>query len=266
MALEREHVLPKRPPAPWADFWLGSLMHAWDPGTVEAAYPGQMRHWKRRGPNGTLWIEPYVPAANAEARSGNALDFGWAAVCASEVGDTETLEGLLDYADEFLDPVWESGAYYYRRNDEPTRDGLPTAMDPHTGNCLLGYARLNVRDGLRKLYDGPLGPEWFARPALVGMSGAQPDVRAARYDAGRRELAIVLRPGRLGSGTVDLTFSNVWGRAPWQLSVGGEIVAGGGADDVTGRDGQVSVRRDASNLVVRLPLSGETALRLAWPA
>jgi para-aminobenzoate synthetase component 1 len=29
----------------------------------------------------------------------------------------------------------------FLRNDEPTWDGLPTAMDPHTGNCLLAADR-----------------------------------------------------------------------------------------------------------------------------
>lgn len=263
LALEREHALVQRPPAPWADFWLGALMHAWDPEGVEAAYRGQMDHWKREGPDGTLWIQPYVPSSNAEARSGNALDFGWAAVCASEVGDTDTLERLLAYADRFLTPTWEDGAYYYRRRDEPMLDGRPAAMDPHTGNCLLGYARLNVPGGLRKLYAGPLGADWFSRPAIVDISG-RPDIRAARHDPDTDELRVVLRPGRGGREQVGLAVSNVWGKGrSWRLAADGETVARGDGDGVTDAGGRISVQREASNLAISLPLDGEVELRLA---
>ena len=47
-----------------------------------------------------------------------------------------------------------------------TIEGNPTMMEPLTGNALLGYARLNVPDGLWKLYNVPWTESHFAEPAL----------------------------------------------------------------------------------------------------
>ena len=60
---EREHALVKRPPLPWADFWLGALMHAWNPEFVKTNYPRQIERWSKNGPDGTLWIDPAIPPA-----------------------------------------------------------------------------------------------------------------------------------------------------------------------------------------------------------
>ena len=60
-----------------------------------------------------------------------------------------------------------TAACYYPRNDTPAdADGNRTEIEPMTGNVLLGYARLNVPDGLHVLYQRPWGPEHFAEPAL----------------------------------------------------------------------------------------------------
>jgi hypothetical protein len=45
---EREHALVARPPLPWADFWLGTLMHAWNPDFVKANYPRHIERWSKR--------------------------------------------------------------------------------------------------------------------------------------------------------------------------------------------------------------------------
>jgi hypothetical protein len=62
----------------------------------------------------------------------------------------------LAYADENLDPVWEKGGLYYPRNDK-LENGEPkwTHMDPFSGNAAIGYSRLNVRDGQKKMWDRP---------------------------------------------------------------------------------------------------------------
>jgi hypothetical protein len=263
--LEREHAMFSRRAMPWADFWLGSLMHMWDPAGVEAAYPRQMEAWAKPGPEDSLWIPPSIlPPGFGPPEMSHAHDFGWAAVCASEVGDEERLKKFLAYADTCLTPTWNDGAFHYRRRDGwLDESGKLHAMDPHTGNTLLGYARLNVPGGLRMLYEGPLDDAWFAGPALVEMSAGL-DVRTAFYARDDATLHLTLRPGRMGAGNAELTLANIWERGPWVLFADGEHIVGGGARDVVDNADFVSARRSDDNLVISLPITGETKLRLAF--
>ncbi|KAJ3523291.1 hypothetical protein NM208_g12510 [Fusarium decemcellulare] len=83
-------------------------------------------------------------------------DFGYVAQWLSEVADESILEGLLCHADQFLNPTWERGGLFYPRMDEQQNDeGDWTAVDPYTGNAAIGYARLNVRNGLKEMWESP---------------------------------------------------------------------------------------------------------------
>lgn len=74
----------------------------------------------------------------------------------SELGKKEELDGLLKYADTHLQPTWENGGLFYPRNDDRTNEaGEWTHMDPFSGNAAIGYARLNVADGQKKIWDNP---------------------------------------------------------------------------------------------------------------
>jgi hypothetical protein len=54
----------------------------------------------------------------------------------------------------------ERGSLFYPRNDRETdKDGHPTAVELFTGNSAIGYARLNVFDGQRKMWLEP----WTAK-------------------------------------------------------------------------------------------------------
>ena len=76
-------------------------------------------------------------------------------------------------------PTWRDGGLYYPRNDAlADDDGNRTEVEPMTGNVLLGYARLNVPDGLL----GPLQPAvgtgaHFTEPALTAV---ERDVEVSR--------------------------------------------------------------------------------------
>lgn len=261
--LEREHTLFSRHAMPWSDFWLGSLMHMWDPKGVEAVYPGQMAAWSRPGPDDTLWIPPSImPPGVGPREMSHAWDFGWAAVCASEVGDEETLGRLLAYADNHLTPKWDDGAFYYRRRDGwVDHSGKLHAMDPHTGNVLLGYARLNIPGGLQKLYEQPLSDDFFSDPALVDMTPGL-DVRTAFFDRQQAVLNLVVRPGRIAQEHVELVISNVWDRGAWRLLVEGGCRATGDRNDVRTATGSVTAHRGDEGLILRLPINGETVIKL----
>jgi hypothetical protein len=264
--MERERQLVQRAPVAWADFWLGTLMHMWDPDGVANAYKGQIAEWARQGPGDSLWIHPTLPRHEGGPDISNALDFGWAAACASEVGDEETVRRLVAYADTCLTPVSDNGSYYYRRRDGWLDDeGKLHAMDPHTGNVLLGYAHLNVPGGLSKLYADGLDPDWHKYPALVEMTPGL-DIRTAYYDRGDGGLNLVFRPGRIAKREADLTISNVWDRRPWRLLIDSQDLAAGDGMNVTSVSGPLSAARQGDALIVRLPVGDQVSLRLELAA
>jgi len=250
MVLELERTVISPPERPWVDFWMGALMHAWNPELVERQYPTLLRSWLMDGPDGTLCIKPVPPIDGEGPPIPSPHDFGWAAVLASEVGDSGTLRGLLAYADRFLHPVRSNGSYYYRRHDEPYDDqGRSTIMDPHTGNVLLPFARLNVKDGLRKLFDGPWDSRHFGEPALVHTSRPL-DIRRAYFSPDKNALALTLLP--IEGGAVRMTIANAVNRGNVSLTRNGVR-----ADDA------VSIQGD--QLLMDLEIAESTNLVLSWP-
>lgn len=250
------------PESPWADFWLGTLMHAWNPALVEASYPRQIARWGQKGPDGTMMV-PLPAEAMHDPLRASARDFGWAAACAAELGDDASLHAMLDYADRFLAPRWERGGYFYPREDRINdAGGNPICMDPHTGNALLALARLNVPGGFAKLYAGPLDDRHFADPALIGLP-EDIDVSRAWYDRAEERLLLRIAPCGGGSGTAELTIANIWERGAWTLMVEGEAVASGSSSDVA-RPGATGALRCDDTLVFEARLTGPTDVELRW--
>jgi hypothetical protein len=144
-------------------------MNTWNRDFVHENYPQQVADFLVPGPDGTVSVRS-TPAMNVMGHTvvNDTCDMGWVAAWAAEMGDRATLDGILAHADRFMAPTWADGGLYYPRNDTPSdADGHRTEMEPMTGNVLLGYARLDVPDGLHELYQHPWGPEHFTEPALV---------------------------------------------------------------------------------------------------
>lgn len=83
--------------------------------------------------------------------------FGYVVEYTSEVAeDPSVLQGLLKHADDYLTPSWSNGGLYYKRCDVLVdENGNHTQVDPFTGNAAIGYSRLNVTDGQRKMWNNP---------------------------------------------------------------------------------------------------------------
>lgn len=82
--------------------------------------------------------------------------FGYSAQWLSEIEGGSDLEALLRHADSFLKPTWAEGGLYYPRCDDGwDKDGNFTFVDPYSGNAGIGYARLNVKNGQKKMWDSP---------------------------------------------------------------------------------------------------------------
>ena len=97
--------------------------------------------------------------------------FGLAAGWVAEVGDKDTLRGILKHADDFLNPSWSNGGLYYPRRDEKSdEEGNWRYVDPVTGNACIGYARLNISDGQKIMWENAWTPEKVQQsPAIEGV-------------------------------------------------------------------------------------------------
>ncbi|POS74368.1 hypothetical protein DHEL01_v207233 [Diaporthe helianthi] len=96
-------------------------------------------------------------------QSNDSTTFGFTVQWVSEVApppaeaERDVVSGLLKHADAYLNPTWENGGLFYPRRDGRLQDeeGNWTAMDVYTGNAAIGYGRLNVRDGQKKMWEDP---------------------------------------------------------------------------------------------------------------
>ncbi|MFF7777076.1 hypothetical protein ACFZCG_21935 [Streptomyces tanashiensis] len=207
----------------WADAWCGALMNMWNREFVHSHYPQQVQDFLAVGPQGTLFVpsRPIREVMGQEVVS-DTCDFGWVAAWASEMGDTATLNGLLGHADTFMEPTVLRGGLYYPRNDTlHDQSGNRTEIEPMSGNVLLGYARLNVPDGLWKLYNEPWERSHFDAPALT-VVGRDVEVSQAEVVDG----ALITRLRKIGNGADRMvTFGRILGRGRWKLTCRGDELA-----------------------------------------
>jgi hypothetical protein len=92
----------------------------------------------------------------------------------SELGKEKELEDLLEYADQRLQPTWENGGLHYPRNDDLVNEEWNLLhVDPLYGNAGIGYARLNVENGQKKMWESPWTLDLLAgRPWVDGLNYA----------------------------------------------------------------------------------------------
>lgn len=181
-----------------------SVMHTWAPEYVEMVYPRARDQILRRMEDGTLGVNLagyFAKYREYQRNPGHhATDpmmvgvhiFGTLALAAAEVGDTETLNGLLAYADKYLSPTPKNGGLFYPRNDDMGGTGYCTAL---VGNALIAAARLCPRDGFRAMYDRPWGAADPSAPELCEVDFPAVLVREAGYPGDGVLLHVTLAPG-----------------------------------------------------------------------
>ncbi|POR32378.1 Uncharacterized protein TPAR_07413 [Tolypocladium paradoxum] len=151
----------------------------------------------------------------------------------SELGKTTELQGLLDYADAHLNPKWEDGGLFYPRKD-PSEDEPDewSHMDPFTGNAGIPYARLNVPEGQKKMWDDPWTRESLAaRPWIDGIDLSQGvDTLRGIWDGEERVLVLTLRTWHGGPVTVEPVARNLDAGA-WAVHVNGALVKQDSVED-----------------------------------
>lgn len=219
----QNNIIPSAGPA--GSNWANAIMNAWNGDFVRSVYGRQVDGLFTADADGTpRWLGRSPDRVAALPPNGAGTVLGFTAMILSEMGD-ERLDELLDYADTHLRPTWERGGLFYPRHDDHAdADGRLAAMDTLTGNALLGYARLNVRDGLKALYQRPWSPEQFAEPKVEAVTGCE--LATAAYDTVLRRLAVRLAPTH-GSCRRDavIGFDLNGHDGPWRLYRDGRLVA-----------------------------------------
>jgi hypothetical protein len=229
VAQDSREVRPNEATAPWVDAWCGTLMNMWNREFVHQNYQHQVKDFLVYGPEETISVR----SAKAREVMGQVVvndtcDLGWVATWASEMGDTETLDGLLKHADRFLNPQWRDGGLYYPRNDSAVdASGHSTVVEPLTGNALIAYARLNVPDGLWQLYNLPWGTAHFVEP-MISQVADDIEVSQATFDIKTQTLAFRVQRHADRTGDGSIAIRNVVERATWTAIEDGTGLAVGG--------------------------------------
>jgi hypothetical protein len=122
--------------------------------------------------------------------------FGYISQWLSEVAGSADLDALLLHADTYLNPSWSDGGFYYSRCDVGwDANGNYTYVDPYTGNAAIGYARLNVQNGQKTMWDHPWTKEDVETRPWIGEAGFEQNVDCLRgkWDEEKRAMVATFR-------------------------------------------------------------------------
>jgi hypothetical protein len=234
----------------WVDAWCGTVMNMWNRTFVHANYARQIADLIEPLDDGTIFVHPTPKTFMGMAVDFGTADHGWVAAWASEMGDEGTRDGVLAYADKYLSPTHSDGGLYYPRNDTLYDDsGHYVEVDPMAGNVLFAYARLNVADGLWRLYNQPWDAAHFSEPAITAV-GDDIDISEAHVIDGVLTASVRRHPDVAGNGLVKL--GCVLGRGNWRLTMDAVDVAKIGDSTVTpaAEDGATLIHQQDGELVL----------------
>jgi len=144
----------------------------------------------------------------------------------SELGKTKELQDLLEYADTHLNPTWENGGLHYPRNDQVfDGDGNLIHMEPHSGNSGIGYARLNVKDGQKKMWEHPWTHEELqGRPWIEGATLADGvDFLRGEWDENASALVVTLKRATEGETKVVPIVARNLSAGFWAVYIRGKL-------------------------------------------
>ena len=138
--------------------------------------------------------------------------FGYLAQLISEVAGGSDLDAMLRHADKYLNPSWIDGGLYYARCDKGwDEDGNFTFVDAYTGNAGIGYARLNVKEGQKKMWERPWTQDDVKkRPWVDGFDlGQDVDCLRGTWDDASRAMLVSLRTWNGSEKIVQLIVKNL---------------------------------------------------------
>ncbi|EXL91126.1 hypothetical protein NOF04DRAFT_18210 [Fusarium oxysporum II5] len=211
----------------WSSAWTGAFMNAWNTSVAHDTYKSQSVGFLAK-PNSehvlvsnsrvafqirelvkTEGADPMAPSTYAKATEMIASKeqtsqtvwplipsvFGYVVQWVSELGDQDTLDGLLSFVDSTFNPTWDQGGLFYPfRTSAPGNDSLPN-VDAFSGNAGIAYGRLNVFEGQRKMYSDPWTTSHFSTSPFVDNVDLSCGVDFLRgtWDDKRKALAMTIR-------------------------------------------------------------------------
>ncbi|KAF2168807.1 hypothetical protein M409DRAFT_20824 [Zasmidium cellare ATCC 36951] len=237
-ALDPGKALPSRQGAHTA--WANAYMNSWNSKAVRGLYDQstlgyitkidgkiELQQTQVAGAFRKLVLVDGEPADSIETLKKARATISWGnfSQMLSELGKKEELSAIQAYADSYLSPMWENGGLYYPRNDNvfDKNDNL-VHMEPHSGNSGIGYGRLNVEDGQKKIWENPWTRETLAnRPSIEGITLADGfDFLRGTWDEERKAVIVTLKPWQDGATEANLKVENL-PKGSWNVYVNGSL-------------------------------------------
>lgn len=179
--------------------------------------------------------------------------FGHVAQWLSEIAGPTDLDALLRHADTYLNPSWSKGGLYYARCDGGwDKNWNYIYVEPYTGNSAIGYARLNVKNGQKTMWDSP----WTAAdvdntPWIDGVQlGQNCDCLCGRWDEEEQAMMATFRTWH-GERVIIAPIAKNLPFGTYGIYINGELgsvaVTGPGSEDLTV---ELTVGAEAVDLVL----------------
>ncbi|KAH7020392.1 hypothetical protein EDB80DRAFT_746913 [Ilyonectria destructans] len=132
--------------------------------------------------------------------------------------------GLLQHAENCLRPIWEKGGLFYPRNDVQSDKEAVAHMDPYTGNAAIAYARLNVKDGQKIMWETPWTRKHLEKqPWINGIDLSQGiDCLRSIWGGEKEVLAVTLKTWNSSSVAINITAKNI-ASGVWAVYIDGEL-------------------------------------------
>lgn len=248
----------------WGDGWTGTFLHGWNKDVAQRAYWGSRPRFIDELPDGSATIK--MP----KRREGYSHGHGFMATAAAEIGDHETRDALLDYADRYWDPTWEGETLRYPRRDvySLSSDGPDVwrRVQPLTGNGLIGLARLGGRNRIFDMIGQPFDKAHHGEPSLSAIDYPRIQVLAARYDRAAASLAFTLHPGRSVNQPLRTSYhiTSIDRNRPLYLSGGGRPLVRNEAGALRILSDDIEARWSDNSLEISQRLTGRTAMQLVY--
>jgi hypothetical protein len=189
-----------------ADGWTGAFMHAWKPDFIARHYPYQRDYNLVELKDGdaklqwTIW-EPQ-------------LKYGFFAMYAAEMGDFDTRDKLIAFADQKYQPVRDGGMMRYPADDSKGSTNL-------TGH-LVALARAMPEDGLHKMHNRPFDDAHFREPVVANVDFPKLLITRAVYDREKKALVVSAEPGAEPRGKTEFEIRNLAPGKSYLLMIDGK--------------------------------------------
>ncbi|CAG5179188.1 uncharacterized protein ALTATR162_LOCUS9077 [Alternaria atra] len=197
--------------------WTSAFMNSWNSQSIHSLFPEQSVGFFTKAPGGRVNVndEGVAKLIRELAKSEGADPQAW-----STKEKAQKLAKKIDDALQapFSQPVygyvaqWEKGGLYYPRNDtQSDEQGNWKFVDPYTGNGAIAYARLNVPDGQKKMWEKPWSKEHFSGfPFVDGISLASDvDFFRGNWDSEKCAFVVTLRTWDGATKTIQFLVKNL---------------------------------------------------------